>query len=125
VVVDGDGELPADQLGEQFGEAEQFVEASFQCGRLLGQVGAEAVPEGLILGIGVESVDGVGERSGAGGGPDEDAPEHQGGAGDGVFESEDLLAMLSGNGEGLSWDYRTRGRGVHSHATQAPSLEVA
>jgi hypothetical protein len=96
VVIDGDLERPTGQPGQQDGESEQFVETAFEGGHLLGKMAAEQVPEGLILGVGVEPLGGVVERLGAGGGPDQNAPEHEGGALAGVAEPEYVLAVGDG-----------------------------
>ncbi|OWK34797.1 hypothetical protein [Fimbriiglobus ruber] len=61
MVIDGDVEASALQLGAQDGEAKQFVESSFESRHLLGQVGTEKVPEGLVLDVGVKSFDRVRE----------------------------------------------------------------
>jgi hypothetical protein len=124
MVVDGDGEEPTGQQGQQAREPKQLVEAAFERGHLPGQVGAEEVPKGLVLGAGVKPLDGVREGLGTGRGPDQDAPESESGAGDGVAELEHRLAMFDGDGVDIGWDYGT-GRGiVNSHRTQAPSLEA-
>ena len=105
MVIDGDGELATGQSGQEAGESEQLVEAAFESGHLLGEIGAEPVPEGLILGVGVESVDGVGERLGAGGRPNENAPEHAGGAGIGITELEGGEAVGDGQGKNVLGRY--------------------
>lgn len=107
MVIDGDGEESAGQFGKQDGESKQLVEAAFEGGHPLGQVGAEQVPKGLILGVGVKSLDGVGEGFGAGGGPDENAPEHQGCASNGILELKDRQTMIDGMGVDIGRSYAT------------------
>ena len=86
MVIDGDRERATDQPRQELGESEEFVESAFEGGHLLGEIGAEPVPEGLILGVGVKPMNGVGQRGRAGGGPNEHAPQHGGGADHGVAE---------------------------------------
>ena len=120
VVIDGDGEPATGQSRYESGESEQLVEAAFEGGRSLGEMGAEAVPEGLVLDAGVEPPGGVVKRRGARGRPDEDAPEHAGAARGGVAELEDSLAVSDGLGEHDGAGDGTR-RVVEFHRTQAPS----
>ena len=118
MVIDGDGQAATDQAREEFGEPEEFVESAFEGGDLFGEMGAEPVPEGLVLGAGVEPFDGVVERRGAGRGPDEDAPEHAGGASGGVTERENVLEVVEGLSEhdgaggGSGGAIRFHGRGL-------------
>ena len=99
MVIDGDGEPATGPTRPESGEPQQLIEAAFEGGRLFGEMGAEAVPEGLVLGAGVEPLDGVAERRGARGRPNEDAPEHAGAARGGVAELEHAQAMGHGLGE--------------------------
>lgn len=103
MVIDGDRERATDQPRQELGESEEFVESAFEGGHLLGEIGAEPVPEGLILGVGVEPLGGVVKRLGARRRPNENAPEHAGAAGVGVAELEHIEAMGNGLGKNFRW----------------------
>jgi len=96
VVIDGEREQATGQPGGDGGESEQLIEPAFEGRPLLGEIGPESVPEGLILGVGVESLGGVVERLGPRGRPDQDVPEHPGTAPRSVAELEDAEAVRDG-----------------------------
>jgi hypothetical protein len=123
VVVDGEDEAAPGQPRQQTRKPKEFVEPAFEGGHLLGQIGAEPVPERLILKVGVQTLNRVTERLGAARGPHQDAPQHPSGADTGVAKLEhvetvgDRLRKCVGDADGA------RGNAVDFHRTQAPSLE--
>jgi hypothetical protein len=115
VVIDGHGEPSADESGEEAWEPQQLVESAFEGGNLLGQMGAEQVPKGLVLGVGVKSVNGVGQGLGAGSGPNENAPEHGRGADNRIAELKNRLTMIDGEGKDLTRGYASADGFINSH----------
>ena len=60
MIIDRQGDRPAGQSGQQAGETKQPVESPFESRHLPGHVGAEEVPERLVVSPGVPSADGAG-----------------------------------------------------------------
>jgi len=122
VVVDGDREQAAAQPGQETGEPKQLVEPAFEGGDLLGEIGAESVPEGLILSVGVKTLGGMVERLSPRGRPDQDVPEHHGAAPRSIAELKDAEAVRDGFGKNRLGGSGSLVREVSFHRTQAPSL---